>query len=331
MDAIIVRPSASIDINHECVEDCVKMDSDRKNLLINILKSSPEIYSEVKKLAQNGVEIYQLINKPNNMELFVNKSGNFVGVHKKTDGQLFKHAEFIKAKNSPFANYANLVKGLASQALLIHIAITLEEVKKDVKRIADMINEDRIAELDDGISLFEQAKLIENDPELARAKLSDASDKINSGLSKLRYTFINKVNELPDAVADVGFFKELIGEPTYKKAEAKIADVEKIFTYALSGINCQNECYRILNEEDAGLNALNHHINKFGNKELLDKITKSSRLLKCDDANNPPQKKWKDFLEQKDEFEKSYIAISTDSVGIEFTLQELKEISYALK
>jgi hypothetical protein len=307
------------------------MDYDRKNLLMIILKSSPEIYSEVKKLAQNGAEIYQLINKPNGMELCSNKSGTFIGVYRKNEGQLVKHAEFIKVKNSSLANYANLAKGLASQALLIHIAISLEEVKKEVKKIVEMIDEDRIAEITNGICLLEQAKQSKNNPELAKALLSNAIKEINSGLTKLSDTFVRKVGDLPDAERDVGFFKELIGEPTYKKAEVKMAEVERIFSYALLGINCQNECFRILNAEDAGLCALDQHIKKFGNNELLDKITKSSRLLKCDDANKPPQKKWEDFLEYKGEFEKNYLAISTDPIGIEFTLQELKEISYELE
>jgi hypothetical protein len=330
MDEIIVRPTTLISGNHAHSEDYIKMDHDRKNVLINILKSSPEIYSEVKKVAQNGAEIYQLINKPNGMELVAGSSDFFRGYYKQSNGKIAEQAKFIKVKDSSLSNYANLAKGLASQALLVHIAISLEEVKKDVKKIAEMINEDRIAEITTGIDLLEQAKLIKDDPVLAKAKLSSASDKIASGLDRLFNTFECKVNELPDAKANVGFFKEMFGEATFIKAESKMAEVEKIFCYALSGINCQNECYRILNQEDAGLHALNRHIERFGNKELLDKITKNSRLLKCDDVNNPPQKKWEDFLEKKDEFKKRHIAISMDSIPIEFTLQELKEISYEL-
>lgn len=262
-----------------------RLENARESVLSE-LRSVPAVRTAVTSLDQDVV--YKLILSPEGATLKKDAAGNIAGVFYK-DGKIVKHAKFQAVKPS-------LVKAAAtagSQVLLISIAMQLSRVEQGISELKRELHNDRLAEIEAGISLFHQAVKMKN---LSARDLAimNAVQGLNAGIQKTMRSLKDQIKALPDA--DVGFFDNWGRKKTTIAAEA-FSPAEDSFHQCLEGMQVLAECYAFMNEPQVAADALENYLKKLAGCNL-DVAAEKARLLP---ANNKrfPEKLWGDFLENQ--------------------------------
>ena len=112
---------------------------------LRCLSGIPEIVSTL-----NQDAVYKIVCSPEGGKLHTDTAGNLKGVFYK-DGKIMQHAK-LRAIGPSLVKCATAV---GSQILLIHIAIQLNEVKKAINILKEMMYENRLAKISSGVEQYE--------------------------------------------------------------------------------------------------------------------------------------------------------------------------------
>ncbi len=290
--------------------------SKTREKVLNNLKFFNGVPEIVKNL--NPDAVYKIVLQPEGGKLFKDAAGNIQGVFYK-NGKIVEHAKF-KAVGP---NLLKAATAIATQALLIHIAVQLNRVEKKIDRIIDELHNDRISEIQTGIDLYEQAISMKS-IEKRDGQLNNAIQSLTTGLNKSMRSLKIQIGEIPDA--ENGFFDNFLKKKSDIVAE-KYRPAEETFLACIAGIKTLSECYIALDEGDAGLGALSKYIKELNSNNIKD-VAKKARILPKK-GQFLPEESWKAFAENAPQLlkaQESLIYDTIDVIEIEVKPKELLEM-----
>ena len=239
---------------------------------LRCLSSIPEIIRTL-----NPDAVYKIVCSPEGGKLYRDAAGNLKGVFYK-DGRIVQHAK-LQAVGPSLVKCATAV---GSQILLVHVAMQLNDVKKEISKITNILDEDRLAEISSGAEQYEQATLI-RDPEWQSRQIQNSIQTLNNGIERTFRTLKRQIDEALRTKSDLweSFWNsvressplhsgeeeilESLGIDIYeiRKAESesrtkakRLKPAEESFQACLIGIEILAECYAVINEPEAAISTL---------------------------------------------------------------------------
>jgi len=198
-DNLIIQPSDEI-ISHTALPlDVIVFSEEKRQKVIQIMRQIPAFLEGVKKLSEG--KTYQAYFPPEVLEQIKNGS---VRLDKKDNG-LFG-ALIRDVETGHVTNHVSLkevtpdslssLNQLATQQTLADIVQRLEVIDEKITDILQGQVNDRLAEIESGIHIYEQAE-VASDSDVRRELIVSAIQKLNDGRNKLiKSTDINFVDDL---------------------------------------------------------------------------------------------------------------------------------------
>ncbi len=186
-DNLIIQPSDEI-ISHTALQsDVIVFDEEKRQKVIQILRQIPAILDSVKKLSEG--KTYKAIITPEVLKRIKEGSAR---LDKKDNGLL--STTIRDAKTGQFIDRVNLkevtpdllssLNQLATQQTLANIVHRLEVIDEKITDVLQGQTNDRLAEVESGIHIYEQA-VVASDPDIRRELIVSAIQKLNDGRNKL--------------------------------------------------------------------------------------------------------------------------------------------------
>jgi len=283
---------------------------------IKYLSGIPEIISNL-----NPDTFYKFVATPDGSKLYKDAAGNLKGVFYK-DGKILEHAKLKVVR----PNLLKAATAIGSQILLVSIAVQLNRIEKSINRIFTELHNDRIGEINSGITQFEYAMLAE-DRNNRSALTINAIQTLSTGLGKTIKSLENQIKKAPEPTNK--FWQNWLSCRN-NEAEEAMKFAEESFFESLLGIKTIAECYAALNEPIAAESALNGFMSKIIDADIQTAF-KKARLVVVR-GNNFPEVPWKTFIDSKPEIQKNIElcrfckSSEIKSVTVEFKPIELLEM-----
>lgn len=207
-DNIVIQPDGEI-ISHTASQpDLIVFDEEKRQKLIQILRQIPAIVDVAKKLSEG--KTYKAIIAPEALERINNGSAKLIN---KGNGLL--SATIRDAKTSRVIDHASLkevtpdllssLNQLATQQTLANIVRRLDVIDEKITGVLQGQINDRLAEVESGIHIYEQA-VVASDPDVRRELIVSAIQKLNDGRNKLiKSTDFSFIDKLPRNSVDMFF------------------------------------------------------------------------------------------------------------------------------
>ena len=301
---------------------------ERKVLLTNL-----GIYADLKKdIVKKAPEtVYKLVYKPKNAKLFKDAAGNIKGVFYR-DGKILKHARFKEInleETKNFTQAGGAISSIFTQALLLKIAVEIEEVHKEISDLKKEFSMDRLSKLKSGINQFDHAILVHD--ELKRTQMiTNAIQTLEEGIEINLRNLNSQINSAPDD--KINFFTNWnIKKEKSRNAKAKFQTIGETFKGLLLGMKVLAESYSYMNEPEAASKILKENIEKLDD-DLIKMASEKARLVPVENGIYA-EETWNRFLEIKpniiENITKCYEFSQKEfeSIEIEFKPSDLKELN----
>ena len=199
-DNIVIQPDGEI-ISHTASQpDAIVFDEEKRQKLIQILRQIPAIVDVAKKLSEG--KTYKAIIAPEALERIKEGSARL----DKIDNGLLS-TTIRDAKTGRFIDRVNLkevtpdllssLNQLATQQTLANIVHRLEILDEKINDVLQGQTNDRLAEVESGIHIYEQA-IVASNPDVRRELLVSAMQQLNDGRTRLiKSTNISFIDKLP--------------------------------------------------------------------------------------------------------------------------------------
>lgn len=255
----------------------------KRDGLINELRcfsGIPEICRELNKdvLYKVVVPEGKLLQKAND--------GLFRGVFYK-NGRVEKHAKFAEVQPGIF----EAAKAIGAQVLLISIAMQLNRIEDLVKGIYREMHNDRLAEIQSGVSQFDKAMLCGAES-IRNQAIVNAIQTLHTGINK-------SINELKVRIASAPSSNNTIFDHLapwknkIEEAEDSMTLAAESFNAILLGIGTLVQCYSVLGEYHAARSSLHDFCNDVEECNIVMAADKA-RLLPFI-GHQSPQEPWLTF------------------------------------
>jgi hypothetical protein len=207
-DSLVIQPSDEI-ISHTALQsDVIVFEEEKRQKVIQILRQIPAILDSVKKLSEG--KTYKASISPEVLERIKDGSARLA----KRDNGLFG-ANILDAKTGKIIDNASLMEvtpdllsslnQLATQQTLANIVHRLEVLDEKINDVLQGQTNDRLAEVESGIHIYEQA-VVASDPDVRRELIVSAIQKLNDGRNKLiKSTDFGFIDKLPRNKLDMFF------------------------------------------------------------------------------------------------------------------------------
>ena len=285
-DNIVIQPSGEI-ISHTASQpDAIVFDEEKRQRVIQILRQIPAIVDSVKKLSEE--KIYQAVFS---QEVSERIKDGLVRIDKKDNG-LFG-ALIRDVETGHVTNHVSLkevspdllssLNQMATQQALANIVQRLEVIDEKITYILQGQINDRLAEVESGIHLYELA-IVASDPD-RRELLRSAISKLTDGRDKLiKSTDFSFIDKLPRNRLDM-FFSLNWDIP--KHVQSKAEPVWKAFHAIVEASRYLVLAFSALNQPDSLRVSLEQVESKV--KVFQDKMEKMVNML-------PPTSNWRESL-----------------------------------
>lgn len=246
-NSLIIQPSDEIISQPALQSDVIVFDEEKRQKVIQILRQIPAILNSVKKLSEG--KTYKAIITPEVLKRIKEGSAR---LDKKNNGLL--STTIRDAKTGQFIGRVNLkeitpdlltsLNQLATQQTLANIVHRLEAIDEKITDVLQGQTNDRLAEVESGIHIYEQA-VVASDPDVRRELIVSAIQKLNDGRNKLikstNFGFIDKLprNRLGMFFSlnwDIPKHVQLKAESVWKAAHA-IIKASRYLVIAYSDLN----------------------------------------------------------------------------------------------
>ena len=268
--------------------------------------------------------LYKLV-VPEGQLLQQAKDGLFRGVIFRK-GKIAQHAKFAAIPPS----LTNVATAVASQVMLVSIAMQLNRIEAMVEGLSREMHRDRIAEIFAGVAQFETAMLL-RDPANRRHAILNGVQTLHEGLGKTIAELRDRIKEAPNP--------DNSGHATFSymnpfKAGSKVEDAKKImgmaqesFQATMLGIRTLTECYAALGEGEAAASTLCVFMDKVAACDIR-AASQKARLVEFT-GDQPPQAVWEAFLKAEPEIRDRLKVLGSRQRGkaaveIEFTPSDLQ-------
>lgn len=197
---IIAQPNDEIISHTDSPSDVIVFDDEKRQKLIQILRQIPAISDVAKKLTDGKTykayispEVLERI-KDGSARLAQRDNGHFAANILDTEtGRTIHNASLVEVT----PDLLNSLDQLAIQQTLANIVNRLEVIDEKITDVLQGQFNDRLAEVESGIHIYEQA-VVASDPDVRRELLVSAIQKLNDGRNKLiKSTDFGFIDELP--------------------------------------------------------------------------------------------------------------------------------------
>ncbi len=288
--ALVINPSSSIATQSDSPHALGGELHKRRMDLLRELRGIPEIIQAAKEL--NADEVYKIVSFPDGGQLYKDAAGNFKGVFYK-DGKILEHTKFQAVRPS----LVKAATAVGSQILLVSIAMQLNRIEGSIAKLFSELHNDRIAEINAGISSYEQAlsTSLEN---TKHSLITNAISVLNTGLEKSIASLKQQIADAPDT--RLGLFDNWKSNKSERSGQAFMLAQES-FQACLLGIQTLANCYVCLGEPLAAANALRTYVEKLDSCDIAAAV-KKARLAPA--ANGVfPELPWNSYIKQKSFFD----------------------------
>lgn len=199
-DNLIIQSSDEIISHPDLQSDVIVFDEEKRQKVIQILRQIPTILDSVKKLSEG--KTYKVIITPEILERIKEGSAR---LDKKDNGLLsttirdVKTGQFIDrvSLKEVTPELLSSLNQLATQQTLANIVHRLEVIDEKITDVLQGQTNDRLAEVESGIHIYEQA-VVASDPDVRRELIVSAIQKLNDGRNKLiKSTDFGFIDKLP--------------------------------------------------------------------------------------------------------------------------------------
>lgn len=264
---------------------------ERRQNLLHELRCIPGIIKAAKELKPG--EVYKIVSFPEGGELYKDAAGNFKGVFYK-DGKILEHTKFQAVRPS----LIKVATAVGSQVLLISIAMQLNRIEKNISKIFSELHNDRIAEINSGISQYKKA-MSATSLETRKSLIVEAIPALTTGIKKSLKSLKQQIADAPDD--NIGFFDNWTSNKADKSEEAfRLA--EESFNTCLLGIQTLADCYASISEPLSAAEAIREHLNEIDKCNIKSASIKA-RLVPSAKGKPPAEEPWNYYLEHRDFFE----------------------------
>jgi hypothetical protein len=199
-DNLVIQPSGEIISHTASQSDIIVFDEGKRQKLIQILRQFPAYIDVAKKLTEG--KTYQAIITTEVLKRIKEDSARL----DKIDNGLLS-TTIRDAKTGQFIDRVNLkevtpgllssLNQLATQQTLANIVHRLEVLDEKINDVLQGQTNDRLAEVESGIHIYEQA-VVASDPDVKRELIVSAIQKLNDGRNKLiKSTDFGFIDKLP--------------------------------------------------------------------------------------------------------------------------------------
>ena len=199
-DNLVIQPSGEIISPTTLQSDVIVFDEGKRQKVIQILRQIPAIVDGVKKLSEG--KTYHAVLPPEILERIkygsarLDEKGNGLFgalVRDAKTGRLVDHVDLKEVTPDLLSS----LNQLATQQTLANIVNRLEIIDEKITDVLQGQFNDRLAEVESGIHIYEQA-VVASDPDVRRELIVSAIQKLNDGRNKLiKSTDFGFIDELP--------------------------------------------------------------------------------------------------------------------------------------
>lgn len=197
---IIPQPNDEIVLHTDSPSDVIVFDEEKRQKVIQILRRIPTILDSAKKLSEG--KTYKAYISPEVLKRIKDGSARLA---KRDNGLL--GANILDAKTGRIIDNASLMEvtpdllsslsQLVTQQTLANIVQRLEVIDEKITDVLQGQVNDRLAEIESGIHIYEQA-VVASDPDIRRELMVSAIQKLNDGRNKLiKSTDLSFIDKLP--------------------------------------------------------------------------------------------------------------------------------------
>lgn len=199
-DSIIIRPSGEVVSPTALHSDVIVFDEGKRQKVIQILRQIPAIVDSAKKLSEG--KTYQAVLPPEVLARIKDGSARLDEKGNRLFGALIRDAKTgrvidhvdLKEVTPDLLSSLNQV---ATQQTLADIVHRLEVIDEKITDVLQGQFNDRLAEVESGIHIYEQA-VVASDPDVRRELMVSAIQKLNDGRNKLiKSTDFGFIDKLP--------------------------------------------------------------------------------------------------------------------------------------
>jgi hypothetical protein len=212
--------------------------------LLNAIRSVPGFVAAVAKMAPNG--LYQLLPGPAGAWVIRDASGATQAVWRNTDG-IAKHGRLLESG----PNLMGTLTAIASQVLLVKIAVDIQEVIRQNSEISQSLHDDRIALVVAGAAMLDQA-LHASSPSMRQNLLCNATQSLNEGIHRCCREMNAELANAPST----NDFGDNWWKSNVKKAKERFQKAKECLHASILGSQCLAEAYALLGESQAGTHAM---------------------------------------------------------------------------
>jgi len=199
-DSLVIQPSGEV-ISHTAPHsDVIFFDEEKRQKVIQILRQIPAYINVAKKLTKG--KTYQAVLPPEVFERIkegsarLDEKGNGVFgalVRDAKTGRLIDHVDLKEVTPDLLIS----LNQLATQQTLTNVVQRLEYIDEKITDVLQGQVNDRLAEIESGIHIYEQA-VVASDPDIRRELMVSAIQKLNEGRDKLlKSTELSFIDKLP--------------------------------------------------------------------------------------------------------------------------------------
>ena len=256
---------------------------------------------------------------PEGAKLYRDTNGNLKGVFYK-DGKIVEHGKFREVGPSMF----KAAKAVGTQVLLVSIAMQLNRIEEQVSKVFLEFHGDRIAEVDAGKSLFNQACSVKSKSKAEQLALQSITE-LTRGFEKTVGALGRQISELPEE--KLSFFDNWGGNKSHMSQKAHQIASES-FAACLQALQTIARCYIFLEERDAAFSIVKDGFRKIDNARVDVALLRARLAPRVN--GSLPEAGWKRFIDNRSSFNgdtwKHILEPDNDSLRLELTPQELLEV-----
>jgi hypothetical protein len=272
------RISASgLDVPHAHAQDLHFNESREK--LFTLLRSAPGFSKAVTKLVPSG--LYRLLPGPSGAWMVQDASGATQAVWRNSEG-ISQHGRVVSAG----PNIVGALTSIASQVLLVKIAIDIQTVIRQNHQISISLHNDRVAHVAAGASMLDQAMLATT-PSVRQHLLANTIQSLNEGIQRCCREMQSEIVHSPS--------KNQFGDNWWKsnvtKAEEHLHNAQESLQASLFGSRCLAESYAMLGESRAATHAMSSVLSLILESGVNEACTKARFLPRRGDVF--PEDEWK--------------------------------------
>ena len=285
----------------------------RKSLIseLRCISGLPEVASNL-----NQETLYQLVLTPEGAKLYKDAQGNLKGVFYK-NGKIAEHAK-LKAVG-PSAIKA--IKTVGAQVLLV------SRIEEQISKVFLEFHGDRLAEIQAGKSLFNQACGM-RDLEKREQLILHAITELTRGFEKTVSALTRQIAELPEE--ESSFLDNWISNKSSKSVDKNKVALES-FSACLNALQTIARCHLFLEEREVAFSLVEDGLAKIEKAGVSMAYMRSRLSPKINQQF--PEVSWKQFIDYRKSSNSNYfsslVSPQEDAVEIEITPLEIREVDNA--